>query len=529
MNRQEKNDATDYVDEKMIDIKKLIEYGRKRGITEGKQKFRLEMPINYPGSVKMRVKKLIAVWAVALAVAATALSSCDKDEPVPPVVPPTPEPPVVTVDTAFVSIAGAGDILPKFDEIKTALDAGKPVRLNLGNIAVNASDIKALADNIAKFTQNGSFAANWSQGSIQPVQQGVMLSLANYNAMGNPALAAGPKGEKFYATASDRDSGGFGLYTDKTEPLTRVNSIQYGTDGAELKKLAEQGIDPDTVIHDKNFADAQGLLCLQGYKGKKIIIRTVLDASLVGGQVSWQGMNNPVMDLFETPSAPDFEGSGINVVYKFENDPILTEYVTDSEPRKFKPLNVGTVLNDTLAGNQSFIKIRASNRQIGTSPLENRHQRPVIISEGPVDIVPPQTPEYKNHGEIYVGGGGPLQEPYFLLADSRICWSIDGLMNYPLELYARLWGKAAENENYNDIEFVIKDASKILFFAGMFSYFQVFYIGSKELDGARIWTRKAIEDDYYIKIDESQTLLIEVTSDSDFALDKLQAANRKMR
>jgi hypothetical protein len=58
--------------------------------------------LNSAGNAKKRDKKRIAVWAVALVVAATALSSCDKDDPVTPPTPPSvPDTPVVElIDTA---------------------------------------------------------------------------------------------------------------------------------------------------------------------------------------------------------------------------------------------------------------------------------------------------------------------------------------------------------------------------------------------------------------------------------------------
>lgn len=414
------------------------------------------------------------------------LGGCSKDDP-------TAEGAEPVSYTVNANVSEIEKILPMVNNI---LDGNTKVVTSFvinGDFYIGASDFLTLRKLGALQSRLGAkFIFN---GKIYPNER-IVLRFSEWESWGKLALGAG-----FFVSESEKSK--FGnqpvAIDDTWNGLERIGSIDYGTDGAVLKKYL-----PDTIVHSVPGADAMGLMHLKEYVGQKIIIKTV--NSSTGQQPHWSNMSNEAMDLFETPAAPEIPELNMNTVYSFNKNPILTEYIPLGGQARSKPMNVGTSVCDTLAGNQGLVKLEHSNRT--AKETAGDFARPNIVSKGEVFIVPPQVNHYKNPSGILSGPGEPKIEK-----GTRTNMNFSGLQRYPFALHTQKWAISVGSNEWNNISLNINSSEYLLVLVDRFA--------SLIMDGNESWAGKrkkvqSLSKDYFgISISEDDVKNIEFVTMKD--------------
>lgn len=352
---------------------------------------------------------------------------------------PIPQPPVQVTPVSY-------DVKADIAEIEAALAKVK-IDIASSNKDVKgfkiSGDLSVKESNFATMRQIGDLKTLLGtkfvfNGTVLPLGD-ILLTLAEWNGWGKLTLGAG-----WFVSEAEKDGfAGQPVTVDtRWNGLKKVSSVDYGTDGSVLKTVL-----PDTIVHSVHGADAQGLKHLTGYGAKKIVIKTVGDAY-------WINMDDEVLDLWESPAAPDYPESPVKPTYKFEANPVITEYVQLGDKPKTNGSLVIEFLRDTLSGNQSYLKLNASNK------IAQKHvtYRPVITAKnnGVVKIKYPDAAgnryvkDHLNPSGIYTRPTVAGQKKT-LEAGKYFCLSLANLEKYGEALYDKSWAEKKFISEYNNI------------------------------------------------------------------------------
>ena len=424
--------------------------------------------LNYKNTIKFA--GLMALIAMALM-----FTSCGGNETEPQPGPnpnPNPNPTPVQVDTVhIVAKANIQDISEKADVANSVLNnTGKEY---LGSFTIEEGTIQITEDDFAALRKLGPLQvrlrSNFSaKAEVCPKNGDMPLTYPEWEKWALINLAEGPNDFSFLVPESEKSK--FGnqpvKIDDRFNGLTYVPSMDYGTDGSNLK-----GFMPDTIVFSKERLDAEGLLQFKGLVGKRIILKTIKDSKMKFGQPFFTGMNNEILGLFETPSVPDFTGSGMKIVYRSMDDLVITDYTEAGKSTvKTAPLVFTNYIYDIHAGNQGLAKLGASNKIVHDKYSVTT--RANIVASNPLEIVFPQTAQYKNPAGIYgrpIGWGQPTlydKGKYTMVDIMTMDW-------YRATLCTKSWVDSWGGTAFNDINLTLGSMSYdvMIVLSGDFPYY----------------------------------------------------------
>ena len=443
---------------------------------------------------------------ILLAIAST-LSSCGGNEPDPQPGPnpnPNPNPTLVVVDTAhIVAKANIQDISEKADAANSVLNnTGKEY---LGSFTIEEGTIQITEDDFAALRKLGPLQvrlrSNFSaKAEVCPKNGDMPLSYFEWERWGSIGLAESLNGAMFLVSESEKPK--FWNQPVKVDErfngLINVPIMDYGADGNGLK-----GFLPDTIVFSEEQLDAKGMLQYKGLGDKKIILKTTKDSKMKFGQPFFTGMNNEILGMFETPSAPDFPGSGMKIVYQSMDDLVITDYVQEIETSvKTEPLSFAVYAYDIYAGNQGLVKLEASNKI--AHGIYGLTARANVTASNSLEIVLPQTSQYKNPEGIY---GKPIGfgQPTFYDKDKYVMVDIMTMDWYRHTLFTQSWAKTWKVSSFNDINIKFGPASNaLIILTGNYPYWVATVGGNWETRREKL--RELLLSDFGVSIVENYPL-----------------------
>ena len=444
------------------------------------------------------------------------LMSCGSEDkepaPTPPIQNPNQTPNPVNVDTVhFVAKANIQDISEKADAANIALN--NSTNEYVGSFIIEEGAIKITGDDYIVLQKLGSLQARLrdkfsAKVTVCPKEGDIPLTYFEWEKWTCINLAISSDGKSFLVPESEKSK--FGnqpvKVDDRFNGLKSVPVMDYGTDGSNLKEFL-----PDTIVFSKEQLDAKGLLQFKGLANKKIILKTIKDSKMKFGQPFFTNMNNEILGLFETPSVPDFAGSGMKIVYTSIDDLVITDYTEAGKSTvKTAPLTFTNYIYDIHAGNQGFAKLGASNKIVHDK--YNATTRANIVASNPLEIVFPQTAQYKNPAGIYdalIGFG----QPKFFEKGKHTMVDIMTMDWYRYTLCTKSWVDSWGGTTFNDINLILGSMSYdvMIVLSGDFPYYVA--TAGDNWDARRKIVKDMLWSTFGVKVADGHPLNFAVMSD----------------